>query len=94
MVTSTPKYDYSKDYSFSAEVQLLGHANRSTSYETYCDHKHLYNFLYESVTPSDEEESADDFEVTGYTMTGITPDLCSYNSMIAVEFPVFEEEEQ
>jgi hypothetical protein len=54
----------------------------------------MYNFLYNKVTPASIDNSKADLDVTGYTMVGITPTLCTFNPDITIDFPVYEGEER
>ena len=53
----------------------------------------MYNFNYDTVTPSSESNTNRDMEVVGHTMAGITPSLCSYNSIFTIDFPINEGDE-
>jgi hypothetical protein len=53
----------------------------------------LYNFNYDDVVPAGEDDTPDEMQVKGYTMVGLTPDMCSFNKVVAIDFPVYEGEE-
>jgi hypothetical protein len=49
----------------------------------------MYNFNYDAVVPASSTDSQEHLEVRGHTMVGITPTMCSFNSFVSIDFPIF-----
>lgn len=70
-------------FTFTSAVSLFGETTVGTSYPIYCDHSHLYDFYYSTVTPHDSTDATTDLVVTGHSMIGF-PGLCSYSDGLAI----------
>jgi len=79
----------SLDLTFRSGIYLDGMDTIDSSYPVYCDHYHLYNFGYDTVSPQDEADSDAELLVTGWSMVGF-PNLCSYTDWLAIYTPVIE----
>jgi len=76
-------------FTFNNAVLLYGEDTVGTSYPIYCDHSHLYDFYYDTVTPMGTSDVNSDLAVTAHSMIGF-PGLCSYSDGIAISSDVTE----
>lgn len=67
-------------------INFKGMDDLDTDSSIYCDHFHLYSFLFGGATPASSSDSvAEDLMLYGITMIGF-PDACTFDETFGVHY--------